>query len=241
MNPTEPGPSPQPRHSEAEIRRWLIARVAQTANLAENEIDPAASFNSLGIDSLAAAELLADLEVELGAELDPTVVFSFESPSELAAFLGTGATRVDRAAVSTRPGHTGGADSARSAGQGHEPIAIVGMGCRFPGADGPEAYWRLLQDGIDAVGPVPEGRWEDRDLPEDLPSQVSLGGFVDGIDQFDPVFFGISQLEADRMDPQQRMLLEVGWEALEDGDVRPSSLRGSATGVFLGISTPRSR
>ncbi|MFZ2547760.1 MAG: beta-ketoacyl synthase N-terminal-like domain-containing protein, partial [Candidatus Microthrix subdominans] len=238
MNPTEPGPSPQPRHSEAEIRRWLIARVAQTANLAENEIDPAASFNSLGIDSLAAAELLADLEVELGAELDPTVVFSFESPSELAAFLGTGATRVDRAAVSTRPGHTGGADSARSAGQGHEPIAIVGMGCRFPGADGPEAYWRLLQDGIDAVGPVPEGRWEDRDLPEDLPSQVSLGGFVDGIDQFDPVFFGISQLEADRMDPQQRMLLEVGWEALEDGDVRPSSLRGSATGVFLGISTP---
>ena len=89
----------------------------------------------MGIDSLAAAELLADLEVELGAELDPTVVFSFESPSELAAFLGTGATRVDRAAVSTRPGHTGGADSARSAGQGHEPIAIVGMGCRFPGAD----------------------------------------------------------------------------------------------------------
>lgn len=238
MNPAEPGASSQPRHGEAEIRRWLIARVAQTANLAESEIDPAASFNSLGIDSLAAAELLADLEVELGTELDPTIVFSFESPSELAAFLGTGATRVDRAAVPIRPGHTGDAVSARSADQGHEPIAIVGMGCRFPGADGPEAYWRLLQDGIDAVGPVPEGRWEDRDLPEELPSQVSLGGFVDGIDQFDPVFFGISQLEADRMDPQQRMLLEVGWEALEDGDVRPSSLRGSATGVFLGISTP---
>ena len=135
MNPTEPGASSQPRHGEAEIRRWLIARVAQTANLAENEIDPAASFNSLGIDSLAAAELLADLEVELGTELDPTVVFSFESPSELAAFLGTGATRVDRAAAPIRPGHTGAAVPARSADQGHGPITIVGMSCGCPAAD----------------------------------------------------------------------------------------------------------
>lgn len=231
-----------PGLTEAGIRRWLIAWLAQQSNMAERNIDPTAPFTSFGVDSLAATELLADLEVELEVELDPTIVFSCETVSELARFLATGATGINRGAANGRMGATNIGSNAvlarATTGERHEPIAVVGIGCRFPGAHGPAAYWNLLQNGVDAVGSVPEGRWEDRDLPDEVPPQVSLGGFVDEIDQFDPLFFGISQLEADRMDPQQRMLLEAAWEALEDADAKPSALRGSPTGVFLGISSP---
>jgi acyl transferase domain-containing protein/NADP-dependent 3-hydroxy acid dehydrogenase YdfG len=123
----------------------------------------------------------------------------------------------------------------------HEPIAIVGIGCRFPGgADSPEAFWRLLRDGVDAVREVPADRWDvdayydpDPDAPGRMASR--WGAFVDGIDRFDPGFFGITPREAAGMDPQQRLLLEVAWEALENAGIAPTSLAGSATGVFVGI------
>lgn len=123
------------------------------------------------------------------------------------------------------------------------PMALVGMGCRFPGgANSPDAYWRLLCDGVDAIREVPEGRF---DLPEVFdPDPASpgkiysrWGGFVDDIEGFDAGFFGIAPREAARVDPQQRMLLEVVWEALEDAGVPADRLAGSRTGVFVGIST----
>lgn len=121
-----------------------------------------------------------------------------------------------------------------------EPIAIVGMGCRFPGADGPEAFWELLRNGVDAVSEIPPSRW-DRDAlydPDpDAPGKVATrwGGFVEPIDAFEPQLFGISPREAQTMDPQQRLLLEVSWEAFERAGYGPAQLASSSTGVFVGI------
>ena len=123
----------------------------------------------------------------------------------------------------------------------HAPIAVVGMGCRFPGgANDPDAFWQMLRDGVDAIGEVPPDRWDADayyDPDPDAPGKMSTrwGAFVDGIDRFDPQLFGITPREAAAMDPQQRLVLEVGWEALESAGIAPDSLGGSATGVFVGI------
>src|SRR5207249_5559238 len=123
-----------------------------------------------------------------------------------------------------------------------EPIAIIGLGCRFPGAGDPEAFWRLLRDGVEAITEVPRDRWDVNafyDLNPATPGKMNTrwGGFLEQVDLFDPHFFGIAPREAERMDPQQRLLLEVVWEALEDAGQAPDRLAGSATGVFVGISS----
>lgn len=121
-----------------------------------------------------------------------------------------------------------------------EPIAIIGMSCRFPGgANSPEEYWKLLQEGRDAISEVPAERWDVSAYakPGDDHPPAWYGGFLQGIDQFDPEFFGISPREANTMDPQQRLVLEVAWEALERAGIVPESLFNSQTGVFIGITT----
>jgi acyl transferase domain-containing protein len=124
-----------------------------------------------------------------------------------------------------------------------EPIAIVGMGCRFPGgAHDPDSYWRLLAEGRDAIGEVPRDRFDVDayyDPDPDAAGKISTrwGGYVDGAERFDAAFFGIAPREANSLDPQQRLVLEVAWEALEHAGVSPQRLAGSDTGVFVGIST----
>lgn len=124
-----------------------------------------------------------------------------------------------------------------------EPIAIVGIGCRFPGkANGPEAFWQLLCDGVDAITEIPSDRWSipsfyDKEVGAPGKTNAKWGGFVDEIDKFDAGFFGISPREAACMDPQQRILLEVAYEAIEDAGETLECLSGSDTGVFVGIST----
>ncbi|MBD2520770.1 type I polyketide synthase [Nostoc sp. FACHB-973] len=128
-------------------------------------------------------------------------------------------------------------------GREKEPIAIIGMGCRFPGsANSPEAFWKLLVSGVDAITEVPESRWNinkfyDPDITKPGKMRTRWGGFVDQIDEFDAQFFGIFPREASRMDPQQRLTLEVAWEALEDAGLVSERLANSKTGVFIGIST----
>ncbi|MDI1431901.1 SDR family NAD(P)-dependent oxidoreductase [Polyangium sorediatum] len=118
-----------------------------------------------------------------------------------------------------------------------EPIAILGMGCRFPGGgEGPEAFREALRRGVDAVREIPATRWPAWMVPKDRP-EVRHAALLDDIDGFDAAFFGISPREAQSLDPQQRLLLEVVWEALEDGGQRPDALMGSRTGVFVGIGT----
>ncbi len=121
-----------------------------------------------------------------------------------------------------------------------EPIAIVGMGCRFAGAATIADYWRLIHDGTDTTGEIPASRW-DVDAFYDASGTTAgrmptrWGGFIDRMDRFDAAFFGISPREAEKMDPQHRLLLEVVWEALEYGGIAPTQLRETATGVFVGV------
>ncbi len=127
-------------------------------------------------------------------------------------------------------------------GQQKEPIAVVGMGMRFPGgANNPRAFWHLLREGVDAITEVPPERWSmdafyDPDPMKPGKMSTRYGGFLTDIDRFDPHFFGIAPREAASMDPQQRLLLEITWEALENAGQAPDKLFGSLTGVFLGIS-----
>lgn len=121
-----------------------------------------------------------------------------------------------------------------------EAIAIIGMGCRFPGAPNPEAFWQLLHNGVDAISEVPKDRWNIDQYYDPKPGTVGKmstrwGGFLEQVDQFDPGFFGISPREVERMDPQQRLVLEVAWEAIENAGLAPSKFSGSQTGVFMGI------
>ena len=126
---------------------------------------------------------------------------------------------------------------------GHEPIAIIGIGCRLPGgANSAQAFWELLRNGKEVISEVPGDRWDlahhfDPDPAVPLHQHVRRGGFIDGIDQFDAAFFGISPREAVCMDPQQRLLLEVAWQAIESAGIPLEAVRGTATGVFMGISS----
>ncbi len=124
-----------------------------------------------------------------------------------------------------------------------EPVAIIGIGCRYPGgADTPDAFWQMIRNGVDSVTEVPKSRWDadaiyDPDVHVPNKTNTRWGGFLEQVDQFDPQFFGIAPREVATMDPQQRLLLEVTWEALEDAGQIPEQLRGSKTGVFVGIGT----
>src|SRR5690242_3341409 len=119
------------------------------------------------------------------------------------------------------------------------PLAIVGIGCRFPGgADSAQTFWNLLRDGTDATRVVPETRWHAGRFHDPNPAKVGKvvtrrGGFLDQIDQFDPQFFGISPREAHSLDPQQRLLLQVTWEAFEDGGIPAETVAGTDVGVFV--------
>ena len=122
-----------------------------------------------------------------------------------------------------------------------EPIAIIGLACRFPGADNPEAFWQLMRNGVDAIADIPPERWDIERFYDPTPATAKKmysrqGGFLKNVDQFDPQFFRISPLEATYLDPQQRLLLEVTWEALENAAIVPETLAGSQSGVFIGIS-----
>ncbi|MEE1942545.1 aminotransferase class I/II-fold pyridoxal phosphate-dependent enzyme [Streptomyces sp. TRM 70361] len=223
------------RVGAAAVEAWLTDRIADRLGLSAGAIDPTVPFTSLGLDSRQAVAVAAELGSWLGTPLTPGVVFDHPTVRALAARLAAPAeprpTAVPAAVPAPAPAvGTGGAGTGGAGAD--EPIAIIGMGCRFPGAPDPESYWRLLTDGRDAVGEVPPGRWD----PERVRAPRH-GGFVEGVDEFDARFFGISAREAERMDPQQRLLLETAWRTLEDAGTAPTSLAGGDTGVFVGISS----
>ena len=123
-----------------------------------------------------------------------------------------------------------------------KPIAIIGIGCRFPKANNPHEFWQLLSNGIDGITEIPKERWNINEYYDENPETQGKmnsrhGGFLSQVDGFDPNFFGISPREALLMDPQQRLLLEVAWETIEDAGITREQLAGSKTGVFVGIAT----
>ena len=211
------------------IEAWLISKIK--AQLASAEpIDIRQPFVQYGLSSLAAVGISGDLQEWLGRELSPTILYDYPTIASLAQHLGGLETGVHQPDAHPTPT----TNEAMPFGQAASGIAIIGMGCRFPGAKDPQTFWQLLHDGVDAIKEVPPSRWDNTADIEEI--HTRWGGFLEQVDQFDPQFFGIAPREAELMDPQQRLLLEVSWEALENAGVIQSQLAGSQTGVFIGIS-----
>ncbi|MDX8030222.1 SDR family NAD(P)-dependent oxidoreductase [Lentzea sp. BCCO 10_0856] len=188
-------------------------------------IDPALEFSQLGFDSLTSVELRNRLDAATGLTLPATLVFDYPTPQALASHL-----------VASLLGEVVEVESFAGA-VSDEPIAIVGIGCRFPGdVTSADELWELVAAGRDAISGFPADRGWDTGVVGDGAGQsvTGHGGFLSGIADFDPAFFGISPREAVAMDPNQRLVLETAWEALEHGGLDPLALRGSRTGVFLG-------
>ncbi|MEU1187205.1 SDR family NAD(P)-dependent oxidoreductase [Streptomyces sp. NPDC005859] len=226
---------------EAERAERLLALVREEASRAlglrsSEAVRPDQPLRELGMDSVTAVELRNRISVRLATKLPATLLFDHPTPARLTAHL------LD-SAIGGAPRRTAGPRPARTATAGttDEPIAITAMACRLPGGvDDPEALWRLVADGRDAVGPFPAGRWDVESLYDPDPdapgkSYARDGGFLDDIESFDAGFFGITPKEAAAMDPQQRLLLETAWEALERAGIVPAALAGSTTGVYVGM------
>lgn len=213
-----------------EIQEWLISHVAELLQITPDAIAKHEPFANYGLSSRDAVTLSGDLEELLGRRLSPTLAYEYPSILLLSRHL----------AEDTEIKVTGlNADSIHPASA--EPIAIIGIGCRFPGANDPEAFWELLRTGTDAISEIPGDRWQKEAFYNPDPAvpgkSISYwGGFLDHVDQFDPFFFGISPIEAENMDPQQRLLLELSYEALDDAGQIQVGLAGSRTSVFIGIS-----
>ncbi|HEY2294285.1 MAG TPA: beta-ketoacyl synthase N-terminal-like domain-containing protein, partial [Thermoanaerobaculia bacterium] len=208
-------PAPVAPARAEKIESWLIAEVAARLGLPAEDLDTGEPLARYGMGSAEAVRLSAALAARLGRPVPPTIAYDHPTIAALASYLS------GLAAAPAAPVDRG----APAAG----PIAVVGIGCRLPGAEGPEAFWRLLADGVDAVSAAPPER-------RDAASHAGRrGGFLRDVAGFDAAFFGISPHEAKRMDPQQRLLLEVAWEALEHAGIPADRLAGGATGVFVGV------
>ncbi|MEU9993744.1 beta-ketoacyl synthase N-terminal-like domain-containing protein, partial [Streptomyces sp. NPDC048045] len=227
--------------SEQERERMLTDLIrthvaAVLGHASADVVEATRAFTDLGFDSLTAVELRNRLNGVTGLRLPATLVFDYPNPVALARHLRARLVGVGEGeqSVSLPPVRMSEAVS-------DEPIAIVGMACRFPGdVNDPDAFWQLLADGTDAVSGFPADRgWDAEGLYDPDPEHAGTfhnqaGGFVADAGGFDAGFFGISPREALAMDPQQRQLLETSWEALERVGIDPASLRGSQTGVFVG-------
>ena len=219
---------------EAAVRRWLVDYLIENNGCSPEHIDRGASMHDLGVGSRDAVVLTGVLSEFLGRTVSPVDFWQYPTVDTLAKFLTGG--EVEPVATPT--------DSVGRATI-DEPIAVIGLGCRFPGDDanieGPDAFWDFLTEGRSAVGEVPAQRWTwcDDGTPEGVAALAGItkwGSFLDDIDAFDAEFFEIMPREATRMDPQQRLLLEVVQEALENAGIPADSLAETQTGVFAGAS-----
>ncbi|MBC3917143.1 amino acid adenylation domain-containing protein [Undibacterium sp. CY18W] len=232
------------------LRTWLANETAAIlGTVAARAIHPEASLFNYGLDSMSAARLVSTAANACGLTLPDSLIFDHPSLMQLAAWLQI--AMLDQAglppaadAISSSHSASIHSTSAPDADKGvaapvstdREAIAVIGMAFRLPGQDGQDAsddaaFWDMLEQGGCAIRPAPSERFRTR---EDIPG---FGAYLNHVDQFDAAFFGMSPREAMNTDPQQRLLLEVAWHALEDAGQRPAALRGSDTGVFVGIGT----
>ena len=226
---------PEEQRTDAALLALVREHAAAVLSLSSaDEVAPRRAFKELGMESLQGVELRNRLAQVTGLRLPSTLVYDHPTPAavakRLAAIL-SGAARGARATV-------------RASAHHDEPIAIVGMSCRYPGGvQSAQDLWDLVAAGTDAIGPFPTDRgWDldglyDEDPDKAGTSYVQTGGFLYDAPDFDAAFFTIAPREASVMDPQQRLMLETAWAALEDAAIDPDRLAGSPTGVFLGVSS----
>ncbi|WP_382464787.1 type I polyketide synthase [Streptomyces noursei] len=227
--------------SDAEQDRLLLTLVRTEAaavlgHSSAESLPERRAFRDLGFDSVTAVDLRNRLATGTGLRLPSTMVFDHPNCAALAAFLKGAALGVPGTAV-PQPGTAAGTPV------DDDPIAVIGMGCRYPGGAGtPEELLRLALDGADLISEFPADRgWDAHGLYDPDPDRAGRtyslhGGFLHDAAAFDPGFFGISPREALAMDPQQRLLLETAWEAVERAGIDPESLRGTPAGTFFGAS-----
>jgi phthiocerol/phenolphthiocerol synthesis type-I polyketide synthase B len=210
----------QPLDEDA-LRRWLVDYLVANLGCDPAHIDRGASMHDLGVGSRDAVVLTGELSTLLGCTVSPVDFWQYPTVTALSRFL-TGGT-VEPVALPASHGE-------------REPIAVVGLGCRFPGGvNGPDSLWQFMVDGRCGVSEVPPGRWAPfQDGSAALAETTRWGGYLDDVGGFDPDYFDIPPGEADKMDPQQRLLLEVAQEALDDAGIPADSLAETRTGVFAG-------
>ncbi len=225
-----------PELTVPEMRRWLREWVGGAVDRSPDEIDESVPMVELGLSSRDAVAMAADIEDMTGITLSIAVAFQHPTIESLA-------TRI----VEGEPEPAGGdygtdvIDWSRPAPAERVDIAIVGLATRLPGdMNTPEQTWQALMEGRDAITELPEGRWsellEEPRLAERISKARTRGGYLSDIKGFDSEFFAVAKTEADNIDPQQRMALELTWEALEQARIPASSLRGKPVGVFVGVS-----
>ncbi len=220
-------------------RNKLILEYIRSAVSEVTQIDPAqirddAGFWDVGMDSLMAVEMHRKLERGFGVPMPVTLAMDHPTMIGAATFILTDVLSLSAAAPSR-------SDAVPAAPiNPSEPIAIIGLACRFPGARDADAFWELMSGGVDMIREIPGDRYDINEFYDPDPDAAGKiytrhGGFLDGIDGFDPEFFGISPREAMWIDPQQRLVLETSWEALEHAGYAPAVLRGTKSGVYVGV------
>lgn len=201
---------------------WVRKIIANVLKQEPQLIDPSMPLSTYGLDSLLATELAGDFTKQLGSEVSPTVFYDYPSLNQLENYFSAKYIPSKEASL------------ALETESSLDSISVTGMACNFPAADNIDSFWQLLTDNKNAISTASRERFDYQILAKEFPK---LGGFIDNPDLFDPSFFNISPAEAIDMDPQQRILLETTWRAIEDNGLKLSALNGSKTGVFVGIST----
>ncbi|QEG40703.1 non-ribosomal peptide synthetase/type I polyketide synthase [Roseimaritima ulvae] len=214
----EPGPANMP---QSQIQRWLAERIAKQVSIPIERVNIESPFAEFGLDSVSAVMIAGELEERLGRKLPATLFYDAPNIREVARMLGDDDLPLPSAGTTDFP-------SDRLANQ----VAVVGVACRLPGCDTPDAFWQLIREGRTSVGDTPPGR------RAAISSRITTtrAGWLTDVDRFDAALFGIAPSEAQWIDPQHRLLLETCWQAIENAGCDPKGLADRNVGVFVGIS-----